>query len=131
MKSVLKTAAMLLLTCSALEPYLAIAEVAESYKCKMNDGVTRAQIVEMGDLYLKVGETKNYTDFHLSILFPMYSDDMSVGTFYWNGTSPSMATLEEAITIWESEDNSAAQALWVKYVEDCESASLYSSVSVN
>ena len=85
----------------------------------------------MGDLYLKVGETKNYTDFHLSILFPMYSDDMSVGTFYWNGTSPSMATLEEAITIWESEDNSAAQALWVKYVEDCESASLYSSVSVN
>jgi hypothetical protein len=97
----------------------------------MNAGVTRAQIVAMGESYIKVGEAKNYTDFHLSILFPMYSDDMSVGTFFWNGTSPSMATLEEAITIWESPDNAAAQALWVQYVEDCESASLYSAVSVN
>ena len=127
----LVAAATLLISYAVFSPYQAAAEVAESYKCKMNDGVTRAQIVEMGDLYLKVGETKNYTDFHLSILFPMYSDDMSVGTFFWNGTSPSMATLEEAITIWESPDNAAAQALWVQYVEDCESASLYSAVSVN
>jgi hypothetical protein len=97
----------------------------------MNPGVTREQIAEMGDLYIKVGEAQDYTDFHLSILFPMYSDDMSVGTFYWNGTSPSMAALEEAITIWESADNAEAQTLWVQYVEDCESASLYSSVSVN
>ena len=130
MKSLL-TAATLLLSCAALNPFQALAEVAESYKCKMNTGVTRAQIVDMGESYIKVGEAKNYTDFHSSILFPMYSDDMSVGTFYWNGTSPSMATLEEAITIWESPDNAAAQALWVQYVEDCESASLYSAVSVN
>ena len=130
MKSLL-TAATLLLSCAALNPFQALAEVAESYKCKMNTGVTRAQIVDMGESYIKVGEAKNYTDFHLSILFPMYSDDMSVGTFFWNGTSPSMATLEEAITIWESADNAAAQALWVQYVEDCESASLYSAVSVN
>ena len=130
MKSLL-TAATLLLSCAALNPFQALAEVAESYKCKMNTGVTRAQIVDMGESYIKVGEAKNYTDFQLSILFPMYSDDMSVGTFFWNGTSPSMATLEEAITIWESTDNAAAQALWVQYVEDCESASLYSAVSVN
>ena len=130
MKSLL-TAATLLLSCAALSPFQALAEVAESYKCKMNTGVTRAQIVDMGESYIKVGEAKNYTDFHLSILFPMYSDDMSVGTFFWNGTSPSMTTLEEAITIWESADNAAAQALWVQYVEDCESASLYSAVSVN
>ena len=130
MKSIL-TAATLLLSCAALSPFQALAEVAESYKCKMNTGVTRAQIVDMGESYIKVGEAKNYTDFQLSILFPMYSDDMSVGTFFWNGTSPSMATLEEAITIWESTDNAAAQALWVQYVEDCESASLYSAVSVN
>jgi hypothetical protein len=130
MKSLL-TAATLLLSCAALSPFQALAEVAESYKCKMNTGVTRAQIVDMGESYIKVGEAKNYTDFHLSILFPMYSDDMSVGTFFWNGTSPSMATLEEAITIWESTDNAAAQALWVQYVADCESASLYSAVSVN
>ena len=130
MKSLL-TAATLLLSCAALSPLQALAEVAESYKCKMNTGVTRAQIVDMGESYIKVGEAKNYTDFQLSILFPMYSDDMSVGTFFWNGTSPSMATLEEAITIWESTDNAAAQALWVQYVEDCESASLYSAVSVN
>jgi hypothetical protein len=130
MKSLL-TAATLLLSCAALNPFQALAEVAESYKCKMNTGVTRAQIVDMGESYIKVGEAKNYTDFHLSILFPMYSDDMSVGTFFWNGTSPSMATLEEAITIWESTDNAEAQALWVQYVADCESASLYSAVSVN
>jgi hypothetical protein len=130
MKSLL-TAATLLLSCAALSPFQALAEVAESYKCKMNTGVTRAQIVDMGESYIKVGEAKNYTDFHLSILFPMYSDDMSVGTFFWNGTSPSMATLEEAITIWESTDNAEAQALWVQYVADCESASLYSAVSVN
>ena len=127
----LVAAATLLISYAALSPHQAIAEVAESYKCKMNAGVTRAQIVAMGESYIKVGEAKNYTDFHLSILFPMYSDDMSVGTFFWNGTSPSMATLEEAITIWESADNAAAQALWVQYVEDCESASLYSAVSVN
>ena len=130
MKSLL-TAATLLLSCAALSPFQALAEVAESYKCKMNTGVTRAQIVDMGESYIKLGEAKNYTDFHLSILFPMYSDDMSVGTFFWNGTSPSMATLEEAITIWESADNAEAQTLWGQYVEDCESASLYSSVSVN
>ena len=127
----LLTAATLLLSCATLSPFQALAEVAESYKCKMNSGVTRAQIVAMGESYIKVGEAKNYTDFHLSILFPMYSDDMSVGTFFWNGTSPSMATLEEAITIWESTDNAAAQALWAQYVEDCESASLYSAVLVN
>lgn len=130
MKSLL-TAATLLLSCAALNPFQALAEVAESYKCKMNTGVTRAQIVDMGESYIKVGEAKNYTNFRLSILFPMYSDDMSVGTFFWNGTSPSMATLEEAITIWESTDNAEAQALWVQYVADCESASLYSAVSVN
>ncbi len=127
----LLTAATFLVSCASLGSYHAVAEVAESYKCKMNPGVTREQIAEMGDLYIKVGEAQDYADFHLSILFPMYSDDMSVGTFYWNGTSPSMAALEEAITIWESADNAEAQTLWVQYVEDCESASLYSSVSVN
>lgn len=111
--------------------YQATAEVAESYKCKMKAGVSREQIVEMGETYIGVGESKNFTDFKLSILFPMYSDDISVGTFFWNGTSPTLTALEEAIAIWEGADNSDAQTLWVKYVEDCESASLYSSIPIN
>lgn len=124
-------AATCLLSLTSLGSYPAIAEVAESYKCKMNPGVTRKQIAEMGSLYIKVGEAQNYTDFHLSILFPMYSDDMSMGTFFWNGTSPSMTALEEAIAIWESPDNAEAQALWLEYVEDCESASLFNAMSIN
>ena len=111
--------------------YQAAAEVAESYKCKMKAGVSREQIVEMGETYLGVGESKNFTDFKLSILFPMYSDDISIGTFFWNGTSSTLTALEEAIAIWEGADNSDAQTLWVKYVEDCESASLYSSIPIN
>lgn len=124
-------AATCLLSLTYLGSYPAIAEVAESYKCKMNPGVTRKQIAEMGSLYIKVGEAQDYTDFHLSILFPMYSDDMSMGTFFWNGTSPSMTALEEAIAIWESPDNAEAQALWLEYVEDCESASLFNAMSIN
>ena len=85
----------------------------------------------MGRLYIKVGVAQDYTDFHLSILFPMYSDDMSMGTYFWNGTSPSMTALEEAIAIWESPDNAEAQALWLEYVEDCESASLFNAMSIN
>ena len=85
----------------------------------------------MGETYLGVGESKNFTDFKLSILFPMYSDDISIGTFFWNGTSPTLTALEKAIAIWEGADNSDAQTLWVKYVEDCESASLYSSIPIN
>ena len=111
--------------------YQAAAEVAESYKCKMKAGVSREQIAEMGEAYIGVGESKNFTDFKLSILFPMYSDDISIGTFFWNGTSPTLTALEQAIAIWEGADNSAAQTLWVKYVEDCESASLYSSIPIN
>ena len=111
--------------------YQAAAEVAESYKCKMKAGVNREQIAEMGETYIGVGESKNFTDFKLSILFPMYSDDISIGTFFWNGTSPTLTALEQAIAIWEGADNSAARTLWVKYVKDCESASLYRSIPIN
>ena len=117
--------------CFSLAPYQAVADVAESYKCKMNAGVTRAQIAEMGETYIKLGESKNFSDFQLSILFPMYTSDMSAGTFFWNGTSPSLSRLEEAIAIWESPENSETQTLWLKYVKDCESASLFSSIPIN
>lgn len=117
--------------CLTLASFQASAEVAESYKCKMNAGVTRAQIAEMGEMYIKLGESKNVSDFQLSILFPMYTSDMSAGTFFWNGTSPSLSRLEEAIAIWESPENSQAQTLWLKYVKDCESASLFSAIPIN
>jgi hypothetical protein len=111
--------------------YQAVAEVAESYKCKMKAGVSREQLAEMGETYIGVGESKNFTDFKLSILFPMYSDDISTGTFFWNGTSTTMTALEQAIAIWEGPDNSEAQTLWLQYVEGCESASLFSAVTIN
>jgi len=130
----MKKAMRILAVCmgAAMMPaYQAAAEVAESYKCKMKTGVSRAQLAEMAETYIGVGESKNFTDFKLSILFPMYSDDISTGTFYWNGTSTTMTALEQAIAIWEGPDNKAAQTLWLQYVEGCESASLYSAVPIN
>ena len=85
------------------------AEVAESYKCKLKDNM----------------------DFKLSILFPMYSSDISNGVFYWNGTSSSLASLEDAVKIWESEKNIDAINRWVAIVDNCENASLFYSFKVN
>ena len=93
------------------------AEVAESYKCKLKEGVSRDQIISLG--------------FKLSILFPMYSSDISNGVFYWNGTSSSLASLEDAVKIWESEKNIDAINRWVAIVDNCENASLFYSFKVN
>ena len=68
------------------------AEVAESYKCKLKEGVSRDQIISLGESYIAVGKKDNM-DFKLSILFPMYSSDISNGVFYWNGTSSSLASI--------------------------------------
>ncbi|MEH6637179.1 MAG: hypothetical protein V7700_16790 [Halioglobus sp.] len=119
-----------LMICMLL-PFTAMAEVAESYKCKTNPGVSRQQIADMGTSYIEVGRAKGYDDFHLTLQFPMYAADMSNGTFYWNGTSPTMATMEEAIAIWVSAENSEALSMWVELVQDCESASLYSSIPIS
>ena len=109
---------------------LLYAEVAESYKCKLKDGVSRDQIISLGEGYIETGKKENM-DFKLSILFPMYSGDISNGIFYWNGTSSSLKSLEEAIKIWESEDNIKAINRWVEIVDNCENASLFTSYKVN
>ena len=106
------------------------AEVAESYKCKLKDGVSRDQIIGLGESYIAVGKKENM-DFELSILFPMYSADISNGTFYWNGTSSNLKSLGDAIKIWESQDNIAAINRWVEIVDNCEDSSLFSSHKVN
>ena len=106
------------------------AEVAESYKCKLKDGVSRDQIIGLGESYIAVGKKENM-DFELSILFPMYSADISNGTFYWNGTSSNLKGLGDAIKIWESQDNIAAINRWVEIVDNCEDSSLFSSYKVN
>ena len=106
------------------------AEVAESYKCKLKDGVSRDQIIGLGESYIAVGKNQNM-DFKLSILFPMYSADISNGTFYWNGTSSNLKSLGDAIKIWESQNNIAAINRWVEIVDNCEDSSLFSSHKVN
>ena len=106
------------------------AEVAESYKCKLKSGVSRSQIIDLGEDYIETGK-KNGMDFNLSVLFPIYSDDMSDGVFYWNGTSSNLESLGKAIKIWESNDNKRAIDQWVSIVDGCESSSLFSSVKIN
>ena len=106
------------------------AEVAESYKCKLKEGVSRDQIISLGESYIAVGKKDNM-DFKLSILFPMYSSDISNGVFYWNGTSSSLASLEDAVKIWESDKNIDAINRWVAIVDNCENASLFYSFKVN
>ena len=106
------------------------AEVAESYKCKLKEGFSRDQIISLGESYIAVGKKDNM-DFKLSILFPMYSSDISNGVFYWNGTSSSLASLEDAVKIWESEKNIDAINRWVAIVDNCQNASLFYSFKVN
>ncbi|MFT7651975.1 MAG: hypothetical protein ACI9UU_001082 [Candidatus Azotimanducaceae bacterium] len=124
-------AAFSLLIAWGLMPLMSVAEVRESYKCKMKPGVTRQQIATTGKAFIEVGRAKGHTDWQLSVLYPMFDSDVSRGTFYWNGTSPTMAALEEWISIWESPANSEAQKMWLEYVEDCGSASLYTAAPVN
>ena len=89
-----------------------------------------ARLLIWGESYVAVGKKDNM-DFKLSILFPMYSSDISNGVFYWNGTSSSLESLGKAIKIWESKDNKRAIDQWVAIVDGCESSSLFSSVKIN
>ena len=108
----------------------ALAEIAESYKCKLNPGITRDELLQVGEDYLAIQNDAQYHDFQLTILFPKYGADTSSGTFYWNGVSPNIERLEAAVAIWESAENKAVLERWVKVVQDCESATLFESITI-
>ena len=108
----------------------ALSEIAESYKCKLNPGIERDELREVGEAYLAVQHNAQYHDFQLTILFPKYGADTSSGTFYWNGVSPNIERLEAAVAIWESAENKAVLERWVQVVDDCESAALFESITI-
>lgn len=117
-----------LILCAAVGT--ASAEITESYKCKLNPGSTRAEIRSIGQDYLAVQHSLHFKDFDLTLLFPKYGADISNGTFYWNGVSPDIEKLEAAVAIWVSKENQAVLERWGQIVNDCESATLFESVSI-
>jgi hypothetical protein len=78
----------------------ATAGVVEFFKCKLADTATMEQLVSTATAMLTDAKAHGLGDYSLYFLNPLYSSDISNGTFYWVGASPNATRLGAYNDFW-------------------------------
>ena len=101
------------------------AEAVEFFKCKLADGATIAQLVELANNFEGVAAENGLEGINVAFLTPLYSSDLSEGTFWWVGMAPNYAGAGQINDIWDSDAGEPTRDRWDELVSSCENSSLY------
>ncbi len=124
-KAMMATALTLALGAGAFTAGEARADSAEFFKCTMAEGGSLEALVQIGSDAEKRMAENGLENYHVAIMTPLFSSDLSEGTFYWIGVANDFAGAGMANDIWESSANDDIRARWDEQITGCESSSLH------
>lgn len=106
------------------------ANAVEFFKCKLAEKATMDQLVTATKAMLKDAKAKGHAEYGVYFLNPLYSTDISSGTFYWVGVGPSAGAVGAFNDYWESEANKKHRDRFGELSAGCESSSLHYGTEV-
>lgn len=106
------------------------ASAVEFFKCTLAPDATMDQLVTVAKAMLKDAKANGFADYTLHFHNPLYSEDISNGTFYWVGDSPNALRLGAYNDYWNADANKTHRDRFRELIKDCDSAGLHWSVAV-
>lgn len=116
------TVALFTLTISSLS---AQAGARDFFKCKLTEGVKKADMEKLVSDFMAVVRKEGMKGYKTELLWPLYSQDISRGSFYWSTSAPSAAKSAGLEEFWgDSAANKDVRERFGKMAQ-CESGSVY------
>jgi len=101
------------------------AGARDFFKCKLTEGVKQADMEKLATDFMAVIRKEGMKGYQTELLWPLYSQDISRGSFYWSTSSPSAAKSAGLEEFWgDSEANKDVRERFGKMAQ-CESGSVY------
>ncbi len=101
------------------------AEARDFFKCKLNDGVKKEEMEKIAADFMAIIRKEGMKGYKTELLWPLYSQDISSGTFYWTSTAPNAAKAAGMEEFWgDSDSNKDVRERFGK-IAKCESGSIY------
>ena len=101
------------------------ASVQEFIKCEVNDGKTMADVAKVIADWRKAADKAGYQDYVQETLIPVFSSNLTVGEFFWHGTSPSFERMGGAFDWYFVADVAGEYEPKFADVMTCSSRTLY------
>lgn len=126
---VLAVAAIAAVTGFAISAQPADAAAREFFKCKLADGVSMDDMGGLVKDFNKIASDNGFADYQAELLSPLFSGDISRGTFFWQGNAPNFERIGALNDWWDKSDaNADIRKRW-REMTDCEFSSLYDVIS--
>ena len=81
------------------------ANAAAFFKCTFAEGATMDQLVEATAAFVATVKENGYEGYSVRFLSPVFSSDISPGTFWWVGVGPSLEVIGAINDYWTSDAN--------------------------
>lgn len=107
------------------------AAAAEFFKCKLAEDVTMEQLVEATAAFLEDAHKNGHEGYSVRFLSPVFSGDISPGTFWWVGVGPTMGAVGALNDYWEGEANTEHRDQFRELTGGCEMSSMHVITNVD
>ena len=80
------------------------AEARDFFKCKLTDGVKQEEMEKLAADFMAVVRKEGMKGYKTELFWPLYSQDISRGTFFWSSTAPNAAKVAGMEEFWGDSD---------------------------
>lgn len=101
------------------------ASAAEFFKCKLAEDATMEQLVTATEAFLAAAKENGHEGYSVRFLSPLFSSDISPGTYWWVGVGPNLAAIGAINDYWTSDANKEHRDRFGELSPSCETASLH------
>ncbi|MCH8203350.1 MAG: hypothetical protein IH996_09615 [Proteobacteria bacterium] len=101
------------------------ADAAAFFKCTFAEGATMDQLVEATAAFVATVKENGYEGYSVRFLSPVFSSDISPGTFWWVGVGPSLEVIGAINDYWTSDANTEHRDRFGELSAGCTVSSLH------
>ncbi len=101
------------------------AAAAEFFKCTLAEDATMEQLVTATEAFLATAKENGHEGYSVRFLSPLFSSDISPGTFWWVGVGPNLAAIGAINDYWTSNANKEHRDRFGELSPSCETSSLH------
>ena len=106
------------------------ASAAEFFKCKLAEDATMEPLVTATEAYLAAAKENGQEGYSVRFLSPVFSRDISPGTYWWVGMGPNLAAVGAINDYWFSDANKEHRDRFSELSPSCEIGSLHMVTNV-
>ncbi len=106
------------------------ADAAAFFKCTFAEDATMDQLVEATAAFVATVKEKGFEGYSVRFLSPVFSRDISPGTFWWVGVGPSLEVIGAINDFWVTEANKEHRDRFSELSPSCETSSLHMVTNV-